>query len=973
MEKELLTIEQMSRTDIVDALKHVIENKGYIIRDVLSDRVFAEKANDFDKTNECFYVVDSAMSGLNDSQKKKKIEQIANALSGIRGKIYIVSNHTISNDFEIKVKEAVEKGDVSVIGRDHLIKLLKSDYPEFWKHGDDMLSGYESDFLKKEKEDTQLLALKINSDKYERILNITLQPSLFHFYEDAKTGKPIRKRINIDDIVADNKSVIVEGISGSGKSTLLKRIGCHYIAGNGNIGTDGTRNIPIFISTIELNVPNFDVEDFVKVNLSKYLGDIDLAQLLQKNAIRLLIDSIDEFGEGKQKSIIKSIRRFERKYPSTTTVIGTRQSELLTSKFDTQIPTYQICNLNIDQIKKFIQAFIPDELKSNSLLEGLRQNKILERIPMTPLTLSLITLLFEEKNYEIPATVTDLYDNFHQLIHGRPFVSEKLEFIEITFRERILSMYGLYLMRAENHQPLSKEEFIAHFVEIFKEKSPDIKGGTIEDALNYIIDNTGILYLKDTKWIAFAHPSYMEYYASREIFNYERESEAEIIHNFFDLNWQNVAVFYAGRTKDMPYFVKEVEKKSKSSHRLSEYLAVVQGCGYLLQALYLTDNRYKKDVVLTVLDKLLECYEGMKKMASDEVMMFKAFSMPILMLLNIFHFYEMFNSITLRDTLQLSFKELMAEMKAKVALNNPEVNKQLPGIGFKLLNLGLTLNSPQLATPEPLTELTLSDEVLSNPSLVLISNFSSELILNGKAKLDDRLKKRIRANSAVNKALTSLPMSKFRYSTLDDVKPQRPVKLIVEGDSDAIILEHAFMVLTEGRTPYWTVEMASTNGSTGSSESVKKAMEIAPTYAKEYEHIIGLLDCDAAGIKTFRYLDHDFEEQRPMSLKTHRSAPNVHVMLLPVPGEMAHYLKNEQELNYFEIEHLFGHDYLRAHGMLEESELQGEIYKIRDKSRAKTDFAHTICDDLNPDTFIHFADLFRDIDAIVGIQIEYAR
>lgn len=63
---------------------------------------------------------------------------------------------------------------------------------------------------------------------------------------------------------------------------------------------------------------------------------------------------------------------------------------------------------------------------------------------------------------------------------------------------------------------------------------------------------------------------------------------------------------------------------------------------------------------------------------------------------------------------------------------------------------------------------------------------------------------------------------------------------------------------------------------------------------------------------------------------------------------MSQYLNKEQELNYFEIEHLFGHEYLNKMGMLVESNLKGEVYKIKDGSKAKTNFAKSVCKEFDP-------------------------
>ena len=73
------------------------------------------------------------------------------------------------------------------------------------------------------------------------------------------------------------------------------------------------------------------------------------------------------------------------------------------------------------------------------LLQNLEDNNILQKIPLTPLTLSVISILYEERQYEIPATITDIYDNFNLFLLGRVNVKSNLEFIEALLHGYVVS------------------------------------------------------------------------------------------------------------------------------------------------------------------------------------------------------------------------------------------------------------------------------------------------------------------------------------------------------------------------------------------------------------------------------------------------------------------------------------------------------------------------------------------------------
>ena len=138
---------------------------------------------------------------------------------------------------------------------------------------------------------------------------------------------------------------------------------------------------------------------------------------------------------------------------------------LLQNVGNANVEIYDIRRFNFEQIKHFLNAFFSgEEVKASNLLDALRENKIIDKLPLTPLNLSLISILFEEKDFEIPATISDIYDNFNSLIIGRAVVSSRVEFVDISFKERILSIYALELLNTASHQPMEKEDFEKFFV-----------------------------------------------------------------------------------------------------------------------------------------------------------------------------------------------------------------------------------------------------------------------------------------------------------------------------------------------------------------------------------------------------------------------------------------------------------------------------------------------------------------------------
>lgn len=878
--------------------------------------------------------------------------------------ITLVSNNHISSGFQSSLNALYPKIKINYIGRDKLISIVDEQFPDFWRHDDSALVAYEHQFESLMEGENQLKLLHLPSDKYKRLINIFIQPSLIEEIEDVRTHLLLRKRVDMKDVVNAGSSAVISGQPGSGKTTLLYNIGLALSKENQTL-TKAKKNVPVFVTAMDLINAMKDVKEVVLSKLAPLGGSID--ELTEKYVIFLLIDSIDEFDPSQQKDVIRQlINLSHRGINFILTTRGEDRFQEFINRKDASF--YDISRFNTEQIRRFVNSFLPDENKASDLLESLRENKILERLPITPLTLSLISILFDETDYEVPATVTDIYAKFNDLVVGRAIVSSKIDFIDVSFRERILSVYGYLLMEREEHKPLTYDEFIDYFVNFYQGKSKQIKGATLEEGLDYIVKNTGILYIKDSKYVCFAHDTYMEYYAAVEIFYFHREQEKLLVDNFYDLKWQNVAVFYAGITKDMDDFAKRINSKLETASCVMEYIAGIQGAGYLLQALYLSDDKIRRDVILSALNLSLDTNEAFKKMATLPNTLFKNYRLPIVQVLSLLHFFDMFNSLTLKTPLEMSYEVLKSRYEEMLAKEYSD-KTLLPAIGYQLVCLAFTLDSKRIGDDEPLSYLIGQRQLLNDPNILSLLGISMEVLGKTKYKeLKDHIKKDYHSLQGLSKHLLDESSPKVRFSAIDTIHPYRRVKLFVEGRTDALILEHAYITLTHGKFPYWNIEMATQNGETGSTHAVSKAIDAGINYSETYDFLIGIYDHDNAGLRAFNSLKKDYDEIEEGCIKRNKIKNNIYLLCIPVPGEMQQYLQSRQEFNFFEIEHYFGHKYLVEKGLIKNEILSG-VYDISDSK--KTAFATHVLSEVSPAVFAQFVDLFKKIDKITGVEIDY--
>lgn len=948
-------IQSLSPSELRETVYNLANRLGYKNVSKAETIVLAYNESPLSSNKYLFVFFEERLSGISN------VESFVAKILGLQkthlaNVIFLVSPYNISTGFESSISSSIGSLKLEFIDRDKLIKLLNDFYPDFWKHDDLMLIEYEKQFCEYSYKETDLKKLKIFNEKYLKLLEIYIEPRLFFFYEDRKTQTPSRKRVTIDDLIKDSKPVVLSGDAGTGKSTLLKKVGEKLIENN---LLDKTKNVPVFITVTEIFENEYKIADLVSKKIKYCFSAIGLTEFFKNYAITVLIDSIDELEKDKQVQILEELNRlvetFKIKY-----IIGTRNYERIVSLSDrSAFSIYTIERFNSDQIKKFVSRFfVGANEKAENLLDALKENRIIERLPITPLTLSLISILYEENNLEIPATIADIYDNFNSLIIGRSTASSRFEFIDISFKERILTLYALHLLERSQHTPLSKEEFFNYFLDYFRGKTLPIKKGTLEEVLEYLIDNTGVLILKDNKWVQFSHDSYMEYYGALEIFKHQRGKEELLVANFFENNWQNAAIFYAGKSKDLPFFLEQIITKLKGAKVLSDFFMGVLGCGYLLQALYQTDNMLRKVAVIEALNLNVKAYDTILKLAADDIWLFKNFRLPILQLINLMYFYETFNSYAVKEPLILAFKETYDSFK-----NNHESVD-----GYKAIKLAITLDSKRLNEPSALTEIVEDQILFSDPSLYLLVDFTLGYFGNDKYKsLKNDLKKeyQFKLKDSIKK-LIELPANRLRFSNLDTITANKTISLIVEGKTDAEIIEHAYYTLTDGNVPYWKIVNAG-NESGGASEVAKTISSAKPLSGPSF-FIIGLFDHDAKGLQEFRGLKKSvFQSVINDTLKKHIDC-NIFALTIPVPGDLDYYLQKDQTFNFFEIEHYFDHDLLLENKMLDETPIP-DIFKIKDSK--KKEFSKHIRSLNQPSIFKNFIELFKHIDQITGASIDY--
>ncbi|MFY0714650.1 NACHT domain-containing protein [Seonamhaeicola sp. NFXS20] len=945
-------IQNIEFNKLFELLGNILSRENYEIIEKKDGFILTNLNIGLQPTREAFILNTKPLSG-NDVDLSTLEALIANILERNIDSISIISTTTISNSIEAKLKGS-SKVSLKFIPRDALQKLIEKHYPNYLLYESFDLIEYERFFLEEMTEKSALLNIKGLETRVKKLLSIYIKPQLYELKKDLESDSVKLIRVNSNELVNRKGSAIIEGDTGSGKSTLLKELGRQIIKKQ-----DKRKSLPIYLSPFIIRKFSFNILNACESLLTCKIAGTWKEILTSYNLV-LLIDGIDEFDKQDQESIVNQLHNLSQnkkvRYVLTTRSIESNNLNAISNHTE----LFRIRKFNDKQIREFANRFFDDENLSKNLIEALTDNRILERIPLSPLSMSLISLVYEKENFEIPATISDIYDNFNQLILGKATANNRFELIKFNFRERILSVYALKLLQAKHHQPLTKTEFIDFFLEYFKSKSSPIEDEVLIDFLNYFISNSGILVCENDSFIKFSHKSFLQYYASLEIFKHQRNLESSLVDNFYELDWQNVSVFYGGQSKDMPDFLKQIINKIKRAETIEEYTNSIMGIGYLLQALYQTNNNIREEAVHTVLNHHLILHDWYKKISTDnQIPFFRNMRLPSVSIFNMYFFYLNFLSHTLTQPLGMAFERLLGEYK----------KSNDSSIGYKLLTLAAIFHSTRIHNSSYLNRLIDETDILNDPYLTTIAEFA---LYFDSSKYHQELKRKIHkafsSKEKVTDVLRTHPISKLRFSNLDVIQSNKKVVLITEGETDVEILEHAYTVLTGNKIPYWRAKPAGINS--GGAQEVRLCLDKSSPTLVDGETIIGIFDADSSGINNYNGLNKAFTNWKHYKRVKKLENLNVFGVKIPFPEFRLDYSKTEIESNYLAIEHYFSDDILNEFNMLKKTSIP-KIFKIKDSIGAKKRFSKHLKSLTNPNIFKEFIPLFETIDDICDINQNY--
>jgi len=536
--------------------------------------------------------------------------------------IIILTSKSISNSAReafIKIAESYKFTKLIFWEAHELIENIDNYLPDIYLVSHGTLAKYFHLLKEKCENLNELKKLTIYKGEDKKLSDIYVELKIFKKQEKISNGRTMTVYANttLGELINKKGKYLITGSAGAGKSTLLRSEIYKMII---DYETKKNESIPVFIRIKDIVNKYLDPKNY-ELSIIKYLSaEYSLSEdelksiVFSKERLVFLFDGFDELSTDEEKGNFFNILKIIEENPQNNIIITSRKTKVFNDRF-LEYSKWEVSDFSIKQITDFFQKWFKD--KNEQLIKDLKDHNLLEKLPNTPLVMTLIAILFEsDENVEIPANLTELYKMFVELLVGKWNLDRRIDtFYKANDKETFLTELALFL-HFSNKISCTESELIHLFDETSKKLGRKFDNYRLLDAL---IKDTNLLIQNEKQEYEYRHLSFQEYFVGTYLTI--KNDISQILDIFPHPWWDQVLYFYCGTRKVNDDVLPKVFDKILTCSDRDKILGLYE-MGYLIQASYKTDAKVRGELISKSLMIYSEIIPNFIKDRPDELRKF---------------------------------------------------------------------------------------------------------------------------------------------------------------------------------------------------------------------------------------------------------------------------------------------------------------------------------------------------------------
>ncbi len=377
-------------------------------------------------------------------------------------------------------------------------------------------------------------------------------------------------QIDAYQAIADHRRLMVKGLPGSGKSMLLRYIALSYAEGRLEKLPD--RTVPILLELHRLSAPDLTLEKFQQQLVAALdrddfpKGDRFVSQGLEKGALMLLLDGLDEVNSSVRSQVVGKIKDLLDKYDQCRVIITCRTAVYNNEFAGAVDQTLEIVEFSDQQIRRFLGAWkMPLDKSIEQLIQTLRDRPKIMALARNPLLLTIIAYLYTDTPFVLPHSRAEFYQKATDILleqwdQARQTPNE----YRGNDKRRVLQHLALYAQENVNPQQQDRRSIPYQTVlEQVQRVLPSLNLQPDTDRkpiLKEIVERSGLLLSIDGgERYQFAHLTLQEYFTAAALM----DKGDELVRRFKldPAAWREIVKLWCGLASNSTALIEAVYEK----------------------------------------------------------------------------------------------------------------------------------------------------------------------------------------------------------------------------------------------------------------------------------------------------------------------------------------------------------------------------------------------------------------------------